>query len=288
MTITAELVNNLRNKTGAGIMDCKKALVETGGDIEKAIELLRKKGIASASKKAGRETKEGAVAFSVRDNKGVLIELNCETDFVARNENFQKVLNQLLDYAFELNVFDKETLLNSTSGGKKISDYVLEQSAVLGENLTFRRVVAIESKNNLFSYIHNAYSNNSGKIAVLVELTSNASKDKLEDLGRKVAMHIAAMKPLVLNSADMSSEVLQKEKEIFTEQAKASGKPEAVIEKMAEGRLRKFLEEVVLNEQVSIFDGKTKIKDFVANVAKDLGVDVKISAYKKFELGEIV
>jgi len=288
VTITAELVNNLRNKTGAGIMDCKKALVETGGDIEKAIELLRKKGIASASKKAGRETKEGAVAFSVRDNKGVIIELNCETDFVARNENFQKVLNQLLDYAFELSVFNQEALLNSISGGKKISDYVLEQSAVLGENLTFRRIGAIESKNHLFSYVHNAYSNNSGKIAVLVELTSNASKDKLEDLGRKVAMHIAAMKPLVLNSADMSSEVLQKEKEIFTEQAKASGKPEAVIEKMAEGRLRKFLEEVVLNEQVSIFDGKTKIKDFVAAIAKDLGVDVKISAYKKFELGEIV
>lgn len=288
MTITAELVNNLRNKTGAGIMDCKKALVETGGDIEKAIEHLRKKGIASASKKAGRETKEGAVSFAVKGNKGVLIELSCETDFVARNESFQKVLNQLFDYAFELNIFDKDKLLNSSAGGKKISEYVLEQSSVLGENLTFRRIETVESKEHLFSYIHNAYSNNSGKIAVLVELTSSASKDKLEDLGRKVAMHIAAMKPLVLNSADMSSEVMQKEKEIFTEQAKASGKPEAVIEKMAEGRLRKFLEEVVLNEQVSIFDGKTKIKDFVAAAGKDLGVNVVISAYKKFELGEIV
>lgn len=288
MTITAELVNNLRNKTGAGIMDCKKALVETGGDIEKAIELLRKKGIASASKKSDRETKEGAVAFGIRGNKGILIELSCETDFVARNQSFQKVLNQLLDYAFELNTFDKEKLLNSSVGGKKISEYVLEQSAILGENLTFRRITGVESRGYLFSYIHNGYSNNSGKIAVLVELTSSANKDKLEDLGRKIAMHIAAMKPLVLNSADMSPEVMQKEKEIFTEQAKASGKPEAVIEKMAEGRLRKFLEEVVLNEQVSIFDGKTKIKDFVAAVGKDLDVDVVISAYKKFELGEVV
>jgi len=207
---------------------------------------------------------------------------------VARNENFQKVLNQLLDYAFELNIFDKDTLLNSSIGGKKISEYILEQSAVLGENLTFRRITAIESKGHLYSYIHNSYSSNSGKIAVLVELSSSAIKDKLEDLGRKVAMHIAAMKPLVLNSADMSPEVLQKEKEIFTEQAKTSGKPEAVIEKMAEGRLRKFLEEVALNEQASIFDGKTKIKDFVAAAGKDLGVDVVISAYKKFELGEIV
>jgi elongation factor Ts len=289
MSITSALVNELRNKTGAGMMDCKKALVNTNGDINQAIEWLRKQGIASATKKSDRAVNEGSVACAIKDHKAVLVELNCETDFVAKNEQFQNVINKIASHALNSETNNVDELLQShIESNKTVKDYILENVAVVGENLTLKRFANVKNeKGLLFSYIHNVYSKNSGKIAVLVELDSDLGHAELKDLGHKLAMHVAAMKPLVLNVEELDKGLVEKEKEIFTEQSKASGKPAPVIEKMVEGRIRKFYEEVVLNEQLSMFDGKTKIKDYVAEAANKLGGKISIKSYQRFELGAV-
>jgi elongation factor Ts len=286
MTITSALVNELRAKTGVGMMDCKKALVASNGNIDEAVDWLRKQGLSSAAKKADREVKEGSIALAINDSKAVLVELSCETDFVAKNEQFQNIIQKITHHALNSNVTNLDELLESDiAGNKKTKEYVLEHIAVVGENLTLKRF-AVLNGNLIFSYVHNAYVKNSGKIGVLVALESNLDHATLKDLGHKLAMHVAAMKPLVLNTNELDQTIVEKERSIFSDQAKASGKPEAVIEKMVEGRIRKFYEEVVLNEQVSMFDGKTKIKDLVAEHAKTLGGNVSIKSYVRFELGE--
>lgn len=288
MTITSALVNELRSRTGVGMMDCKKALVASNGDIDLAVDWLRKQGMSSAAKKADREVKEGSVAIAVSDKKSVIVELSCETDFVAKNEQFQALINEIAQNALNTEAQTLQALLETViKEGKTVKDYVLEHIAVVGENLSVKQFASLEG-NLVFSYVHNAYTKSSGKIAVLVSFDSNLDNSTLKPLGHKIAMHIAAMKPIVLNSQDLDQQIVEKEKSIFSEQAKASGKPDAVIEKMVEGRVRKFYEEVVLNEQVSMFDGKTKIRDLVELHEKELGGKISIKSYKRFEIGEII
>jgi elongation factor Ts len=285
MSITSALVNELRSKTGVGMMDCKKALVACNGDLAEAADWLRKQGMSSAAKKADREVNEGSVAIASNGARHVVIELSCETDFVAKNEQFQGLTRKIADHALTAGVTSLDDLLESSIEGKSVKQYIAEHVGVIGENLSLRRFACLNGS-NVGSYVHNVYAPLSGKIAVLVSLDSTLSKDALEEVLRKVAMHVAAMRPIVLNEEDLDPAIISKEKEIFAEQAKASGKPDAVIEKMVDGRVRKFCEEVVLNEQLSMFDGKTKIKDLVAQYGANLGASIKINSYVRFEIGK--
>lgn len=287
MSITAKMVQDLRARTGAGMMDCKKALTETAGDMEASIDWLRKKGHATASKKAGRVAAEGVVSLSVSNNKGIAIEVNSETDFVARNEEFQEFVKNITTAAMDCDSFSD--LENAIYPGtdKSIKDEVINKISTIGENITLRRFDKISVKNGVIcSYIHNIIAGNCGKIAVLIGLESNADQDKLNSLGKQIAMHIAAAKPDVLNIADVSQDNLDREKQIFSEQARASGKPDSIIEKMVGGRIKKYYQEVVLLEQVFVVDNKTKISDLLSDFAKDNGSEVKINKFIRFELGE--
>jgi len=285
--ITASLVKDLREKTGAGMMDCKKALVETSGDLEAAIDWLRKKGHAAASKKADRVTAEGVVGANVHGKIGVAIELNSETDFVARNEKFQKLTKSILEVAVNcdnLSNLEEASYLNEN---KKVKDVIAEHVGIVGENISLSRFAKLSVKNGVVSsYVHNAIMENAGKIAVLIALESELDEDKLSSFGKQLAMHIAAAKPEVLNKEEVSSESIEREKSIFMEQSKASGKSEEIIEKMTVGRLQKYYQEIVLLEQVFVMDNKTKISDLVNNFSKESGKDVKIKGFIRYELGE--
>ena len=284
--ITAALVKELREKTGAGMMECKKALSETGGDLEGAIDFLRKKGLSVAEKKAGRIASQGLVGVVVEGNKGAIVELNSETDFVARNAEFQAMLSKMLGAALATNG-DVEAMKNETADGKTMADILTELIAKIGENMSLRRAAAVSVENGVVvPYMHTAVVPNQGKIGVLVALESTADKGALADLGKKIAMHIAASSPRFLSVQDVDADTLAHEKSIYEEQAKASGKPANIIEKMVEGRIRKFHEEVVLLEQAFIMDPDKKIKDVVAAAAKELGTDVQLTSYVRFALGE--
>ncbi len=284
--ITAALVKELREKTGAGMMECKKALSETGGDLEGAIDFLRKKGLSVAEKKAGRIASQGLVGVVVEGNKGAIVELNSETDFVARNAEFQAMLSKMLGAALATNG-DVEAMKNETADGKTMADTLTELIAKIGENMSLRRAAAVSVTNGVVvPYMHTAVVPNQGKIGVLVALESTADKGALADLGKKIAMHIAASSPRFLSVQDVDADTLAHEKSIYEEQAKASGKPANIIEKMVEGRIRKFHEEVVLLEQAFIMDPDKKIKDVVAAAAKELGTDVQLTSYVRFALGE--
>lgn len=284
--ITAALVKELREKTGAGMMECKKALSETGGDLEGAIDFLRKKGLSVAEKKAGRVASQGLVGVSVEGNKGAIVELNSETDFVARNAEFQAMLTKMLGAAMTANG-DVEGMKKETVDGKTIEDTLTELIAKIGENMSLRRAACVEVSNGVVvPYMHTAVVPNQGKIGVLVALESTADKAALTELGKKIAMHIAASSPRFLNVTDVDAETLAHEKSIYEEQAKASGKPANIIEKMVEGRIRKFHDEVVLLEQAFIMDPDKKVKDVVAAAAKELGADVQLTSYVRFALGE--
>lgn len=284
--ITAALVKELREKTGAGMMECKKALSETGGDLEGAIDFLRKKGLSVAEKKAGRIASQGLVGVVVEGNKGAIVELNSETDFVARNAEFQAMLSKMLGAALATNG-DVEAMKNETADGKTMADTLTELIAKIGENMSLRRAASVSVTNGVVvPYMHTAVVPNQGKIGVLVALESTADKGALADLGKKIAMHIAASSPRFLSVQDVDADTLAHEKSIYEEQAKASGKPANIIEKMVEGRIRKFHEEVVLLEQAFIMDPDKKIKDVIAAAAKELGTDVQLTSYVRFALGE--
>jgi elongation factor Ts len=284
--ITASLVKDLREKSGAGMMDCKKALIESEGDFEAAVDWLRTKGLAAAAKKAGRVASEGLVGLSVDGNTGSVIELNSETDFVARNETFQKLTASIANLALKAGSLDELNKLQMAAG-KTTEETVTENIATIGENLTLRRMENVSvNEGFIISYMHNAVAPNLGKIGVLVALESSGDKSKLEELGKQIAMHVAAARPISLNTEGVSSEIVEREKAIFSEQAKASGKPDNIIEKMVEGRIRKFYEESVLLEQVFVMDNKTKIKDVVANVSKEIGAEITLKAFARLELGE--
>lgn len=285
--ITANDVKALRERTGSGMMDCKKALVACDGDIDAAIDWLRKKGLASASKKAGRVAADGLIAISSCESCATLVELNAETDFVAKNEKFQEFAKNVADLAHN-KCADLETLksLQYPGSEKTVEEELTNLIAVIGENMQIRRVEHVCVENGVVAtYIHNKIADSLGKIGVVVAFEGGKS-DSLKAAGKQIAMHIAAANPQYLNIEDIPSDVLARERAVVSELARSSGKPEAVVEKMVEGRLRKFYEEVVLLEQVFVIDGESKVKDVVAKAAKDCGCDVKLAKFVKFVLGE--
>jgi len=285
--MSLELIKKLRESTGCGIADCNKALKENGGDLEKSVDWLRKKGLSSAVKKSGRVTSEGAVAIHKgSDTKMTVVEVNSETDFVAKNDKFQnftkKIAELAISFGDDVEAFKKSNFSDSVT----VEDEIKNQISVIGENLSVRRISTLEvSKGAVVNYIHNATAPNIGKIAVLVALESDASVDKLEELGKQIAMHIAAAKPESLNIESVNADKLSRETEVLKDQARASGKPESIIEKMIVGRIRKYYEEVVLLEQPFVMNDKQKVKDLLADFSKENG-ETKISAYKLFILGE--
>ena len=284
--ITAAMVKELRETTGAGMLDCKKALVEANGNMDEAVDWLRKKGLASAAKKSSRIAAEGLVAVKVEGNKGAVVEVNSETDFVAKNDIFQAYVEDAAKVALACNG-DVEAMKNVAENGKTFGERLTDMIARIGENMNLRRAKVISVNNGLVcSYVHNAAREGLGKIGVLVALESTGDKAKLADLGKHIAMHIAATAPIALNIASVDPAAVEHEKGIFSEQALASGKPANIVEKMVEGRIRKFYEEVVLEEQAYIMDPDKKVKAVVADAAKELGTDVKLTDYAFFKLGD--
>ena len=286
--ITAAMVKELRETTSAGMLDCKKALAETDGDMEKAVDWLRKKGLASAAKKASRIAAEGLVAVAVEGNKGAVVEVNSETDFVAKNEIFQEYVQDaaLVALMSSGEVCNMKTF-QCPKVHKSFEERLTDMIAKIGENMNLRRAKMIEVSDGVIAaYVHNAVKPGLGKIGVLVALESKGDKEKLAELGKHIAMHIAASNPLFQDIASVDPAAVEHEKSIFAEQAKASGKPENIIEKMVEGRVRKYYEEVVLEEQAYIMDPDKKVKQVIADAAKELGTDIKLKEYVCFRLGE--
>jgi len=286
--ITAALVKQLRDKTGAGMMDAKKALVETSGDIDAASDWLREKGILKAAKKADRIAAEGLIGVASTGNAAALVEVNSETDFVARNEGFQKAVRGIADVALK-NDGDVTKVAHAPSpdGQGTVNEMLQRLVAVIGENMTLRRAAGLSVNEGVVaSYIHNTAGDGLGKIGVLVALESSGDKSRLTDLGRKIAMHIASMKPLAATTADLDPKVVEKEKAILTAQAAESGKPANVIEKMVEGRIRKFYQESVLVEQAFVMDPDTTVGKFIEKHAAELKAPIKLKGFVKFEVGE--
>ena len=287
MSVTAALVKELREKSGAGMMDCKKALSETDGDMEAAIDWLRTKGLATAAKKSGRVASEGLVAFAVDGTRGALIELNAETDFVARNTEFQEFASTLASLALNADDVDALGGVDYPGTGRNVSEELTHKIATIGENMSLRRMETVSvGAGSVVSYMHNSTAPGLGRIGVLVALESSADATVLEELGKQIAMHIAATSPASLSVDDLDPESVQRERDVLIEQAKASGKPKEIAEKMVEGRMKKYYQEVVLLEQTSVIDGETQIAGVVANAAKSAGTDIELKAFARFNLGE--
>jgi elongation factor Ts len=284
--ITAPMVKDLRDKTGAGMMDCKSALNETGGDMEAAIDWLRKKGISKAAKKAGRAAAEGLVGVAVSGNAGALVEINAETDFVARNEEFKSFVKSASELALKEGG-DLARLLAAKHGGSTVQQTLTELVAKIGENMSVRRTVALSvNPGAVAAYVHNAASPELGKIGVLVALKSTADQGKLAALAKQIAMHVAAAAPLAITPEHLSKDVVDRERAVQTEIARQSGKPEAVIEKMMEGRMRKFYEETVLLSQTFVIDGETQVGKVIEKASKDLGAPITVEGFVRFQVGE--
>ena len=285
--ITASMVKELRDKTGAGMMDAKTALTENGGDMEKAVDWLRTKGLAKAAKKAGRTAAEGLVAVACSGTSGALVEVNAETDFVARNDKFQAFAKKVGEIALNAGGDVEKLAAAPYEGGKSVQETLTALIATIGENMSLRRTASLSvSSGVVASYIHNATSDGLGKIGVLVALESTGDAAKLDALGKQIAMHIAAVNPAYLDSSSVDPEALEREKNVIRETAKEQGKPADIIEKMLEGRVRKYYEEVCLMEQVFVMDGETKVSKVVENAAKDVGAPVKLAGFVRFQLGE--
>tara|TARA_B100000123_G_scaffold272546_1_gene255817 strand:- start:3212 stop:4135 length:924 start_codon:yes stop_codon:yes gene_type:complete len=282
--ITSAMVKELREKTGVGMMDCKLALKENSGNIEASIDWLRTKGIAKAAKKEGRVASEGLISIENNGNVASVIEVNSETDFVARNEDFQKVVKKLSALSLESENLDELIKKQVDERNISVKDYITEMIASIGENINLRRLSKISLKNTgiISSYIHNQVIDGMGKIGVVVALESEADKSILEDLGKKIAMHIAATNPISISIDEIPEDVLIREKNILSEEARASGKPEEIIEKMTEGRLKKYYQESVLLEQIFVVDGESKISDILNSIENP----VKITSFVRMGLGE--
>jgi elongation factor Ts len=284
--ITASMVKDLRDKTGAGMMDCKTALNETNGDMEGAIDWLRTKGISKAAKKAGRTAAEGLVGVAVGKGAGALVEVNAETDFVARNDEFKSFVKSAADLALAEGG-DLEKLLAAKHGSSNVQQTLTELVAKIGENMSVRRTVALAVNPGVVAaYVHNATTPELGKIGVLVALKSTADEGKLSALAKQIAMHIAAASPLALTPEHMSKDVVERERNVQWELARQSGKPDAVIEKMMEGRMRKFYEETVLLSQTFVIDGETQVSKVIEKASKDFGAPVAIEGFVRFQVGE--
>ena len=286
MSVTAALVKELREKSGAGMMDCKKALAETNGDMDAAIDWLRTKGLAAAAKKSGRVAAEGLVAVSVDGNRGAMIELNSETDFVSRNEEFQQFASTLAQLALNADDLDSLNAMDYPETGRNVADELTQKIATIGENMTLRRMSKVEvAEGSVVPYMHNSVAEGLGRIGVLVGLQSSASADALTALGKQLAMHIAATSPASLSVEDLDADMVAREREVLIEQAKASGKPQEIAEKMVEGRMRKYYQEVVLLEQTFVIDGESRVGDVVTKAGKDAGSDISLTSYTQFNLG---
>ena len=288
MTLSASMVKKLREISGAGMMDCKKALVETNGNMEDAIDWLRKQGLSAVAKKSNRVAAEGLIGLSINGFQGAMIEINSETDFVARNELFQnfvkKCSNLALTYKSDINSL-KDLQFPGTD--RTVDQELGNNIATIGENMNIRRVEYLEvSEGVLVSYIHNKITDDLGKLGVIVAIESHGKQSQLLEVGKQIAMHIAATSPKSLNIEDLDSDLVKRETEVLIDQAMSSGKPKEIAEKMVQGRLQKFFQEVVLNEQTSVIDGETKIKDIIKNLSTDLGTDVQIKDFKILKLGE--
>lgn len=286
--VTAALVKQLREQTGAGMMDCKAALTETGGDLENATDWLRKKGLAAAAKKAGRLASEGLIGLEVEGRRGVVVEVNSETDFVARNQDFQQLVRTIAELAITTGD-DLERLLRATvpASGRSVADEIAQTIAVIGENMSLRRVAGVEVGDGVIgTYVHGALAPGLGKIGVLVGLQSAGDPERLGALGKQLAMHIAAAKPIAVSVDRLDAGQLERERAIYAEQARASGKPDAIIDKIVDGRMRKFYEEVVLLEQAFVIDTDLKVKAAIERVAETVGSTIAVTGFERFALGE--
>lgn len=286
--ISASLVKELREKTGAGMMDCKKALNETDGDLEAAVDWLRKKGLSAAEKKSGRVAAEGLVGVHVDGASGAVVEVNAETDFVSRNDEFQRYVRSVAENALA-NHADQDKMMSASfpHSDRNFQDELTNLIATIGENMNFRRADMLSvSQGVVCSYIHSALTDGLGRIGVLIALESDGDSDKLKALGKQLSMHIAAAQPQFLSIKDVDEASLARERDVLSEQARASGKPENIIEKMVEGRIRKYYEEVVLEEQIYVIDNERKITQVIADSAKEMGCDITITGFARYALGE--
>jgi elongation factor Ts len=286
--VTAALVKELREKTGAGMMDCKRALAENSGEIEAAVDWLRKKGLSAAAKKAGRVAAEGLIGVATRGPVGAVVEVNSETDFVARNQAFQSFVRTVSELALDGDG-ELESLKESQypGTGRSVEEELTHLISTIGENLVLRRVKRLSTKEGgVFSYIHNALGPGLGKIGVIVTLASSAPADRLAGLGKQLAMHIAAANPLYLDIPSVPQAALDRERDVLREQARATGKPDSMVDRMVEGRLRKFYEEFVLLEQIFVVDQEARIAKVVEQAAKAAGAPITVASFARFALGE--
>lgn len=286
--ITAALVKELREKTGGGMMDCKKALQETDGDLEAAVDWLRKKGLAAAAKKAGRTAAEGLIGVATEGGNGAMIELNSETDFVARNDKFQAIVSNIAAIALDKNGdLDAVKGADYPGSGRNVDEELTNAIATIGENMSLRRATGLSVSDGVVSsYIHNAVAGGLGKMGVLVALESSGDKARLDELGKQLAMHVAAANPQSISTDDLDPELVERERSVLREQALASGKPAEIVDKMIEGRIRKYFQEVVLMEQTFVIDGETVVKKAVKNAEAEIGAPVTVAGIVRYALGE--
>ncbi|TCD13214.1 translation elongation factor Ts [Oricola cellulosilytica] len=285
MSISASLVKQLRDMTGAGMMDCKAALTETNGDLEAAVDWLRKKGIAKADKKSGRTAAEGLIGVASNDSGAVVVEVNSETDFVARNDAFQEIVRNIAKSALDTDGSVEAVAATSYPGSSKSNEETIKDAiGTIGENMNLRRAARLDG--TVATYVHNAVSDGLGKLGVLVSIQTEGDKDAARAIGRQIAMHVAATNPLALDVDDLDTAAVERERAIFSDQARASGKPENIIEKMVEGRLRKFYEEVCLVKQAFVINPDLTVEKALAEAEKEIGAPAKIGAFVRFALGE--
>ena len=287
-SISASEVKTLRERTGAGMMDCKRALAENDGDMDAAMDWLRAKGLAAAARKAGRVAAEGLVGTVVSGRAAAIVEVNSETDFVARNDSFQEFVRAVADAALaHRGDYDATSSSACPGESRTVGEQVRQMAATIGENIRFRRSDALSVRSGVVaSYVHNAVAPNLGRIGVLVALESDGDTEALAELGKRIAMHVAAAAPLSLSIESLDPVVVERERAVLAEQARQSGKPDDIVAKMTEGRLRKFYEEAVLNEQTFVIDGETKVSRVVEQAAKDLGTGIELTGFARYALGE--
>jgi elongation factor Ts len=284
--VSASMVKELRDQTGAGMMDCKAALSETGGNLEAAVDWLRKKGLSKAAKKAGRVAAEGLVGVAVKAGKGILVEVNSETDFVARNDLFQGLVKMVADAALDAGA-SVEKILAAKAGGITINEAIADTIAKVGENMSLRRAAELSvGKGAIGTYVHNAVSDGLGRIGVLVALESTGKNDELKAFGRMVAMHVASANPQAIDPSGLDAAAIEREKAVLSDKAKAQGKPANVIDKIVESGLKTFYKEVCLLDQGFIFDDKKSVAQAVKEAEAKAGAPIKVAGFVRFALGE--
>ena len=286
--VTATLVKQLRERTGAGMMDCKKALADTEGDFEGAVDWLRQKGLSQAAKKAGRTAADGLIGATASGPRGAMVEVNAETDFVARNATFQHFVTELTNLALDTGG-DVEALGQATypETSRSVEEELTQTIATIGENMKLSRATGLSvAQGAVASYVHNQMAPGLGKIGVLVAVEANVDSEKVEPLAKQLAMHVAAAQPNAVSQEDVDPDVVERERKVLEQQARESGKPEEIVQKMVEGRLRKFYEEVSLMDQIFVVDGESKVRDVVKRNSDELGVNVSIAGFRRFGLGE--